>query len=339
MTRLVVHAGTHATDWEAARQQLVTWRAALADAGVRLSPGDDADSWAATARDLASGEPPQELVKEAQAAVHDGATALVLGSEQLEDQLRDEAALRHLAEFAAGLGMALTVTIALRDQLGYLNELYCDRVTHLQMARDFQTFVSAPQPAERFDYATALDLVTRAADIEVAAVPYAEMSDGSQARDLLGSAGLWRADLDGLPPGPTREYLPGPVLIAAMRLLFKRIWRLGMFKTLSRGRLLHAARILRDHAHEHNWDTVPFWGWTETAREAAVLRYRADNDAVAGTLWGKPWPAAWESGTYVDVDLAASDPALVVDLLVTVDNLVKDLQKAKGAVTTGAAAD
>ncbi len=38
--------------------------------------------------------------------------------------------------------MPLTVVVVLRDQLGCLNELYCDRVVHLQTARTFSSFVA-----------------------------------------------------------------------------------------------------------------------------------------------------------------------------------------------------
>lgn len=339
MTSLVVHAGTHATDWHVTQQQLASWRKPLGELSVRLSPGDAVEAWTAVARTLASGQPSRELDETAAAAVRDGASMLLLSSEQLEDPLRDEAAVRHLADFAAAHGMQCRVVVVLRDQVGYLNTLYRDRITHLQTARDFASFVAAPQPAERFDYATAFNPVMTAPDIEMVAVPYADLVDGAQARAILVAAGLSPADVDDLPAGPTRPGAAGPVLIAAMRLLFKRMWRLGMFRTLSRPRLLAAARILRDHAQQHSWDSSPFWGWSEGAREDAILRYRPGNDTLAAAAWGRPWDQPWESGPYVDMDLAAIRPALVVDVLVTVDAIMKDLQKAKGAVTAGVEAE
>jgi len=335
-TRLVVHMGTHATDWQVTQQQLVSWRRPLERLGVRLCPGDDAESWVKAARDIISPKPSQELVEAATAAVRDEAAAFLVSSEQLEDPLRDAAAVRRLKELADDLDMGLTVMIVVRDQVGYLNELYCDRITHLQMARDFSTFVSAPQPAERFDYASAFHLVTGDSDINVVAVPYTALADGAQGRDVVLAAGLSRDQVDALPAGPTRAALPGPVLIAALRLLFKRVWRLGMPKTLPRQRLVAAARILAQRAEDHSWDSVPFWGWTGAARQEAVLRYRPGNDALAMALWDRPWDDMWESGSHVDVDLAAGRPTQTVDVLDTVDSIVKDLQKAKGAVTTGA---
>lgn len=344
MTRLIVHVGTHATDWQVTQQQLVSWRQPLQQLGVRLCPGDDPESWVKTARAIISGKPPHELVDAATAAAKDGAAAVLVSSEQLEDPLRDAEAVRRLTELADDLGMGLTVMIVLRDQVGYLNELYCDRITHLQMARDFSTFVSAPQPAARFDYASAFQLVTGGSEIDVVAVPYTALSDGAQGRGVVLAAGLSRDQVDALPAGPTRPALPGPVLVAAMRLLFKRVWRLGMPKTLPRQRLLAAARLLARHAEERSWDNAPFWGWTETARQEAVLRYGPGNDTLAEALWGRPWDDTWETGSHVDVDLAAGRPSQTVDVLDTVDSIVKDLLTVKGArrtgaVTTGAGAD
>lgn len=334
MTRLVVHAGTHATDWRQIRQQLASWRQPLKGLGVRLCPGDGAPAWVAAARDITSGKPSQHLVEVANAAVADGAAALLLSSEQLEDSLRDPAAVSRLVAFAAGVGMELTVLLVLRDQLGYLNQMYCDRIGALQTARSFDSFVSAPQPAERFDYPRAFELVTGAPDVEVVGVPYAALTDGARAREVVTAAGLSRAQVDALPTGPgrrTRAGLPGPVLVAATRLLHKRLWRLGLVKSLPHPRLQAAARSLREHAEERIWDAGAFWGWSEDAREAAVQRYRPGNDALAKTLWGTPWPTEWESGAYLDVDLAALPPTLVVDVLRTVDDVVADLQKATGA--------
>lgn len=332
MTRLIVHIGSHATDWDVVRQQLVSSREPLRHLGIHLVPGSDARSWAAAGRGLTTGKPPRELREAAAAAASDKAVALLVSSEQLEDSLREPGAVGSLTTFAAEVAMPVTVVIVLRDQVGYLNELYCERVTSLHMARDFATFVSAPQPAERFDYAHAFEPVTAAAGIEVAAVYYADVVDGAQAGAVLQAARLPQSALEALETTVTRRQLPGPVLIAATRLLFKRMWRLGMFKSLPRGRLLATARGLRDHALERGWDPQPFWGWSEAARDEAIRRYRPGNDVLAAAVHGGHWSGGWATGSHLDVDLAACAPALVVDVLNTVNALMSDLHKAKGAV-------
>lgn len=339
MTRLVIYAGTHATDWDAARQQLVSWRDALEPLGIRLNSGDDAEGWTSVARELVSGKPARAVLEAAHSAVQDGVNALVVGSDQLEDPLRDPAVVADLTTLAADLAMPLTVVVVLRDQVGYLNELYCDRVSTLQMARDFGTFAAAPQPLDRFDYAAALSPVLEAGGATLTAIPHSSRRDGLQALEILRAAGAAPEAVDALPPGPGRRTLPGPVLMAASRLLFKRAWRLGLVKTLPRGRLMGAARSLREHAAGESWDTVEFWGWTSEARDEAVRRYQPGNDALASRLWGRSWGEDWADGTYAEADLASCPPDVVVDILGTVDTLVKDLQKAKGAAAPGAAAD
>ncbi len=139
-----------------------------------------------------------------------------------------------------------------------------------------------------------------------------------------------------LPSGVTCEPLPGPVVVAATRLLYKRMRRMGMFGGLSRARLLEAAEQLRRHGALHGWDKSRFWGWDDASRQRAIARYQPGNDAFARATWGHGWGDGWEHGRFVDVDFAASSPALVVDMMLTVDNLVKELQKLKlAAVAEG----
>lgn len=339
MTRLVVVAGTHATDWEATRQQLVSWRPELEAQGVRLSPGDDADAWTSVARELTSGKPARDVVAAVRALTEQGADALLIGSDQLEDPLRDPVTLGHLNAQAVDLDMPLTVVVVLRDQVGYLNELYCDRVTALQTARSFDAFTAAPQPVERFDYATALQPLIRSTGATLVAVPYSQLVDGKQGRAIARAAGLAAAAAGALPAGSRRTSLPGPVVIAAHRLLYKRAWRLGLVKTLPRPRLMGAARALRQHSLEQGWDSTEFWGWTPATREQAAARYQAGNDEVATQLWDRLWGDDWASGTYAEADLAACAPDMVVDVLGFVDSLVRDLQKTKGAAPAGATDD
>ncbi len=130
------------------------------------------------------------------------------------------------------------------------------------------------------------------------------------------------------------ETLPGPVLVAAKRLLFKRLWRLGLITNLQRPQLMQAGRALAVHALDRRWDTHPFWGWDAAGREAAMARFGPGNDVFAEAAWGSPWGDDWETGEFEDVDLPARDPAQVVDILGAVEAVVHDLQAAKAAVAS-----
>lgn len=332
MTRLVVHAGTHATGWKATQRQLVSWREALAGLGVHLHPADASEPWLSDGFDLATGVSPPAVVDAAERAVREGADILLLSSERLEDSLRDPDRLANLVSFAQGLDMPLTVLVVLRDQLGYLNQVYCERVSHLQMARSFSTFAADPSPPGRFDYATAFTLPIASPDIDLAAVRYVEMRPGCEARSLLTSVGVAAEDTLKLPEAGSRETLPGPMLVAAKRLLFKRLWRLGLVTGLPRSKLAQAGRTLAAHAHDQAWDSAPFWGWDPHDRVVALARFGAGNDVLAEAVWGEPWGEVYENGEFVDIDLPACDPEQVVDVLGAVDAIVQGLQTPKAAV-------
>ena len=109
MTRLVIHAGTHATGWAASWRQLVAWREPLEQVGVRLHPSDSADAWLGDTRALADGTArPDTLLAAVESAVRDRADVLLLSSERLEDPLRDPAQLAGLESFAAEVELPLT---------------------------------------------------------------------------------------------------------------------------------------------------------------------------------------------------------------------------------------
>jgi hypothetical protein len=326
MTRLVLHAGTHATGWLVTQRQLVSWRASLDGAGVRLHPGDNADTWLSHTHNLARASVPAAVATAAESAVRDQARMLMLSSEKLEDALRDAGQLANLAAFAVRYEMPLTIVVVVRDQLGCLNELYCERVVRLQMARAFSVFADDPSPSERFDYSTAFRRVIEHPDIDLVAVPYRELRPGAEARAVLTAAGLDADEAAALPAEESPRRLPGPYHVAAARLLFKRLWRLGISAKAPRSQITEAAAELERHALAAGWDTVPYWGWDPTSRAAAVARYHAGNDALAQAVWGRDWGDDWEHHDHTETDLASSDPALVVDILTSVDALVKKLQ-------------
>ena len=327
MTRLVIHAGTHATDWRTAQRQLVSWRRQLGEFGVILHPADDADTWSADLRDLAKGVTSPHVLAAASAASRQQAEIVLLSSQQLEDSLRSPDNVANLTRVAGELGLPLTVVSVVRDQLGYLNEQYCDRVLGLKAAREFTFFAQHPAQPERLDYATAFDPLLAATDVDFVAVPYSSLRDGIQAHALLAAVGLEDLDLSRLPAAGERRTTPGPVLVAALRLLFKRMWRLGMFNRFPRERLLSCVGEVRDRSSQQGWDISTFWGWAPAARAKAITSFRAGNDSFASRVWGRPWPDEWESGDYVEVDLAATPP-LLVDVMTTIDTLIKALQAA-----------
>ncbi len=332
MTRLVIHAGTHATGWKATQRQLVSWREPLTALGVHLHPADDPERWLSDGLALATGVSPSAIVDAAERAVRLGADILIVSSERLEDSLRDPDRLANLVSFAQGLGLPLTVLVVMRDQLGYLNQRYCERVAHLQTARGFPTFVAEPSPPGRFDYATAFTLPMATPEIDFVGVRYVEMQPGVEARSLLTAVGIAAKDAAALPAGPSMEALPGPILVAAKRLLYKRLWRLGLVTRLPRPRLARAARSLAAHARARSWDSAPFWGWDVRGRAEALDRYGPGNDVLAEALWGEPWGDVYEDGVFVDVDLPACEPERVVDVLGAVDVIVRGMPAPKTAV-------
>jgi hypothetical protein len=200
------------------------------------------------------------------------------------------------------------------------------------MARSFPSFAADPSPAERFDYSTAFRPVVRQPAIDLVAVPYGDLRAGEEAKAVLTAVGIDAGEVDSLPAEDPARGLAGPYHVAAARLMFKRLWRLGIATKVPRSRIVSAAATLERHAVAQHWDDAPFWGWDPGSRAAAVARYREGNDELAQAVWGRKWGAAWEHHDFVDLDLASSDPRLVVDVLTTVDSLVKDLQPAEEPV-------
>jgi hypothetical protein len=330
VTRLVVHAGAHGTRWAASWRQLVSWRQPLEEAGVRLHPADEAETWLAETRAVADGTTSAAVLEAVESAVRDDADIVLLSSERLEDPLREPVQVANLEAFAAQLGVPLTVVVVLRDQLGYLNHLYRVRISQLQMARDFPSFVADPNPAARLSYASAYRHLLDSPDVTFTAVRYSTLRRGAEAKPLLAALGVPAATLAELPDVDVPDTSPGPMLVAGYRLLFKRLWRLGMINALPRHRLNAAARQLAAHAAESAWDIQPFWGWDPQSRAAAITEFGPDNDAFAEQVWQQPWGDDWEDGEYADLDLPANDPRHVADLLDAVEGIVSGLQASRG---------
>jgi len=325
MTRLVIHAGPRNTSWSDVQRQLVAWRQPLHQAGVVLHPDDRPESWLTDAAELARGVQTTALVTTVDAAVSAGASIVLLSAESVGDALRDPDQVANLVAFAKQFAMPLTVVAVVRDQLGRLNEVYCERVALLQMARTFPSFAADPSPPQRYDYSTAFDAVITDPEVDLVAVPYSDLDAGTEAKPVLRAGGVDPASISELPDTPPLLRPPGPVQVAAARLMFKRLWRLGIIKRAPRSSILEAAAALEEHSVTAGWDRAPYWGWDPASRAEAIGRYRPGNDKLARSVWGREWGDDWPDFDFVETDLASLDPRLVVDVLTTIDQLVKDV--------------
>ena len=237
-----------------------------------------------------------------------------------------------LEALAASAELALTVVVVVRDQIGALNALYCDRVTQLATAKDFDSFVADPQPSERFDYGTAFEALLAAPSAELVAVRYQPDPD-ALARAILEAVGLAADVVATLPSDerrPSVRTLPGPFTVGALRLLHKRFRRNGLMHRLGHRRLVEASQQLVEESELAGWDDAPFWGWSSESRTAAIARFGPGNDAFARAVWQRPWGDDWADGTHSSVDLASSEPETVVALLTAVDQTLNELREGLG---------
>ncbi len=97
---------------------------------------------------------------------------------------------------------------------------------------------------------------------------------------------------------------------------------LGMFNRFPRGRLLSCVGEVRDRSSQQGWDIrhVLGLGAGSTGEGDHVVSSRQRQ--LRPRVWGRPWPDEWESGDYVEVDLAATPP-LLVDVMTTIDTLIR----------------
>lgn len=334
MTRLAVLSIPQASGWHTILRDLLSWREPLADLGVRMCPGKSSPSWANTARGTLDIRPRPAVRRLAEEAVADGVEVLLLATDRLEEPLQRLDRVASLETFAADLKMPLTVVSLIRDQVGYLNALYCQRVLRMETAHSFAAYVADTLDATRFDYERAFSQLTSSSSLSFSAVRINETPEGAEARDLLLTLGLPEAAVCALPREDGRHELPGPVVIAAARLLFKRLWRAGLMKGGHEREVLAAGRRLRENGDDRGWDDGPFWGWTDEGRADAVRRFQAGNDALWQEVHGHPWGDVWESGAHVDVDLPTLEPALVADVIATLDRVFAGVQTAHGGPTT-----
>jgi hypothetical protein len=321
VTRLVVHAGAEFADSGAVLRDLVAHRDGLVESGVLLPPEDEATSWRETAQGLLRGDPSATaLIARARET---GVGAVLFSSDILADALAspDQAAV--LAEMGAAERLDVRVVVVVREQIGYINSLYCQRVLNLDTVRSLAEFAAMAVPAHRFDYVASFGAIADTAGLELVAIPYPDLRAKGAGRAVLEAAGLGSATPDTMRMSEAAfEPVPGPVLVGATRLLHKRLRRLNSFHEQGRPRLRVLAEQLAARAGEAGWDTTQFWGWDAAVRRAVEDEYRDSNAVFADFVWGTPWPEPWSGGRPQRVDLADLDPPVLREVLTTVDELV-----------------
>ena len=328
MTTLVLHAGAENADGGAVHEQLSAWREPLAELGVWLPPGASTAEWRerglALLRGGAAGQPSLGWLQEALEA---GARAVLVSSDALSDALTSPEEAAVLASRARELGLDVRVVVIVREQIGYLNSLYCKRVLALETARSFTEFAATPVPAHRFDYIASFGAVADTDGVELAAVPYPRLLSAGAGRVVLDAAGLSECAA-ALPVGTVSPApLPGPVLVGATRLLHKRLRRMGMFHEHGKARLRDLVTRLAERAAAGGWDTATFWGWDVALRRAVEEECAASNELFAGFVWGTAWEEPFSTGRPQRVDLADLEPPILHDVLTAVDALVEGLSK------------
>ncbi|MGI8701251.1 MAG: hypothetical protein ACR2JU_08605 [Nocardioidaceae bacterium] len=335
MTTLVLHAGAEYADGGAVHEQLSAWREELAAAGVVLPPGRSPHEWRETGHGLLqSGAAPAATAAAGtwlREATEAGARAALLSSDALSDALTSPEQAATLSRLATSFGVDVRVVVVVREQVGYINSLYCKRVLALESARSFAEFATTSVPAHRFDYVASFGAVADTDGVDLVAVPYPDLLSVGAGTAVLRAAGL---DGTGLPaetaaPAP----VPGPVLVGAARLLHKRLRRLSMFHEHGKARLRILVDRLAQRAAAASWESTTFWGWDVALRRAVEAEYGASNEMFAEFVWGTPWQEPFSTGKPQRVDLADLEPAVLHDVLTSVDTLVEGL--AKGTLDLG----
>lgn len=334
MSLLVLHAGAEFCDGGLVQQELTAWSGLLADAGVATGGAEDPRGWRELSLGLVRGEG-HERSDALLAALASGMPAALVSSDALVDALHPPKRAEAFAERMRELHVDVRVICFVREQIGFINHLYTRRMLNLDTARGFQEFVSDPVPPHRFDYAASYGTVADTAGLELTALPYPEMLEQGPTRLLLRTMGLDDALVSALPDvGATVDGDPGPVLVAATRLLHKRLRRNKMFELRSKPELRALARRLRDICEEQDWDAGTFWGWDDQSAADAAEEYHLSNDLFAEFVWGREWQEPFSAAVQHVTDLPSLPPELVREIVDTVDGLVKDAVAGKDVGVT-----
>jgi hypothetical protein len=320
VTRLILHAGTEFVGAGMVREDLIGHRQTLRAAGVLIPHRDDAPAW----RELASGvlrRTPTSMALLNQAR-ETGAEALLLSSDLLSDALVSPDAAAGLATLAAEEDLEVRIVAIVREQVGYINQLYCHRVMSMETSRNLAQFAAQAVPAHRFDYVASFGAVADTEGLELAAVSYPDLLTLGAGRAVMEAAGLDPAVAEEVGSSKSEPPpLPGPVLIEAARLLHKRFRWLNAFVEEGKPRLRELTAQLAAVAVEAGWDSTEYWGWTSQHRLAVEEEYAESNAVFAEFVWGTRWPEPWSDGKRERIDLADLSPALLREVLTTVEEL------------------
>lgn len=329
MTKIVLHSAGE-IDGPRARRQLADSRGVLAEAGMGLPGSDDPAEWSKAARQLLRGTGGDRVSGLLALARDRGLSAVVVSADDLVERLPDATTLKHLRRWARHHDATVSFVVTVEDQVAALNSRYCRAVMQLDWAGSFTDYVDDSAHLAQLDYAARLETLLDGPFDSVVLSRHAAVDDPAAA--LLSALAVPDDKVEKLTLAPLREHQPGtgPLLVAGVRLLTKRMRRLSLFSRYPRPTLLTSVDTLAERARAQQWDSSPFWGWSESRAQAAVQRFARGNEELAHRLWGASWPEPVAGGARNEVDLAAADPALVVDLLDTVDSLVHDLRRGSG---------
>lgn len=338
MTRIILYSAGEA-DGDRVRRQLAHSRRMLARAGIALPGSDDPGQWTRLGRHLLRGANSDRTNELLAVARRDGVIDVVVCSADPLDRVIDRPGARRLNRWARARDVDVTVAVTITDQLVALNTAYCRDVLRLDWARSFEEFVEAPKRLPTFDVSARLGPLL---DGPVQLVPLRVDDVGADpVTNMLSAVGVEEDRLHGLRLVSPGEVVPqpGPVLVAAVRLLHRRMRRLGMFaEQRALDALLELVDELSQHARAHEWDAEPFWGWSAASAAAIRARFEQSNTEFAARAWSTNWSPALPTRGRTVVDLPTERPALVVDVLDTVDSLVNDLRRGSGTAEPTASA-
>jgi hypothetical protein len=202
---------------------------------------------------------------------------------------------------ATGVGRTIVVV---REQLDHLNALYCRAVLELTTFASFEAFVTPALDSGRHDLSH-LGSLLDAPDTELVAVPYSRIE-----------------------PGPS---IPGPMLVTAIRMLHKRLTRVGAVRPIQRRLVRQAAAQVREHAETHQWDHTPYWGWPPNLAAEVANRFQPGNTDFARRVWRTDWPDLPVPREQTRIDLAGCPPATVTDVLTTIQLAVDGARTGDGS--------
>jgi len=319
MTRLIVHAGTEFVDGGTVLADLVRHRETLRAGGVLIPHRSDLAAWRELSAGLLRAAPAtMALLTEARET---GADALLLGSDLLADALTSPDAAARLAALAREEDLDIQIIVVVREQVGYINQLYCHRVLSMETSRNLAQFAAQAVPAHRFDYVASFGAIADTAGLTLKAVPFSDLVSRGAGRCVVEAAGLDAGLAEQV--AETRlavPRLPGPVLIEAVRLLHKRFRWLNAFAEEGKSRLRDLTGQLALAAAEAEWDTTEYWGWSPQQAQAVQEEYAEGNDGFAQFVWGTSWPEEWGTGQQERIDLADLPPKVLRQVITTVED-------------------